>query len=55
NLGTYARAWIYPDQAAGWKFVSFGKFTSWFLLMQLSFVLIYALRQVQPPESNTHV
>jgi len=47
NLGTFARAWQYPDQAQGWKPVHFSKFTAWYLLMQLSFILIYALRQLE--------
>ncbi|PXA05464.1 DUF817 domain-containing protein [Coraliomargarita sinensis] len=44
NLGTYAKAWIYPHQANGWQWIGVEKWTAWFLLMQLSFVLIYALR-----------
>lgn len=47
NLGTLTTTWIYPDQAEGWKPVGWGKFTSWFLLMQLSFVLIYLLRLLE--------
>ena len=47
NLGTFARAWQYPDQAEGWKPVHFSKFTAWYLLMQLSFILIYALRKLE--------
>jgi len=40
NAGTYARAWIYPDQVEGWKWVSIQKFWAWYLLMILSFVLV---------------
>ncbi len=40
NLGTFARAWTYPDQAAGWRMVSWAKFGSWYLLMLISFVLV---------------
>ena len=47
NLGTFARAWQYPDQKSGWKPVHFSKFTAWYLLMQLSFILIYSLRQLE--------
>jgi len=47
NLGTLARAWQYPDQSKGWKPVHFSKFTAWYLLMQLSFILIYALRRLE--------
>ncbi len=47
NLGTFARAWVYPHQKDGWSVVGFDKYTSWFLLMQLSFVLIYLLRLLE--------
>ncbi len=47
NLGTIARAWTYPNQQAGWQPVSISKFTAWYLLMQLSFILVYALRQLE--------
>lgn len=47
NLGTIARAWQYPGQENGWKPVHFSKFTAWYLLMQLSFILIYALRRLE--------
>ena len=47
NLGTVARAWQYPGQENGWKPVHFSKFTAWYLLMQLSFILIYSLRQLE--------
>jgi len=40
NLGTFARAWSYPGQEAGWHMVSLAKLGSWFLLMQISFVLV---------------
>lgn len=40
NVGTYARAWIYPNQEDGWELVSFHKFWAWYLLMILSFVLV---------------
>lgn len=47
NLGTLVRAWQYPGQENGWRPVHFSKFTAWYLLMQLSFILIYALRQLE--------
>jgi uncharacterized membrane protein YoaT (DUF817 family) len=47
NLGTVARAWQYPGQENGWKPVHFSKFTAWYLLMQLSFILICALRRLE--------
>ena len=40
NAGTFARAWVYPAQEAGWKPVSLHKLWAWYLLMILSFVLV---------------
>ena len=45
NLGTFSRAWIYPDQAGGWTPVSFSKMGSWYLLMIISFVLVAVLHR----------
>lgn len=47
NLGTFAKAWVYPHQTDGWQLIGTEKWTAWFLLMQLSFVLIYALRRFE--------
>ena len=47
NFGTFAKAWVYPNQAQQWEMVSISKFTAWYLLMQLSFILIYALRVLE--------
>lgn len=40
NIGTFARAWAYPGQEAGWRFVSLDKLGAWYLLMIISFVLV---------------
>ncbi|UJP11522.1 DUF817 domain-containing protein [Microbacterium sp. KUDC0406] len=40
NIGTWAGAWSYPNQADGWELVSPSKLTSWFLLMIISVVLV---------------
>lgn len=40
NIGTFAGAWIYPAQHAGWTPVGLGKLGSWYLLMIISFVLV---------------
>lgn len=40
NLGTFARAWVYPSQEAGWHMVSIQKMGAWFLLMLISIVLV---------------
>jgi uncharacterized membrane protein YoaT (DUF817 family) len=45
NLGTFARAWVYPSQGAGWHPVSLDKLGSWYLLMIISFVLVAAVHR----------
>ncbi|MCA1305832.1 DUF817 domain-containing protein [Microbacterium esteraromaticum] len=48
NIGTWAGAWVYPDQVAGWQLVSLSKMGSWFLLMIISVVLV---AWVYPPRA----
>jgi len=40
NIATYARAWAYPEQEQVWHMVGLAKLGSWFLLMNISFVLV---------------
>jgi len=40
NMGTFARAWTYPNQNGEWRTVSLAKMGSWYLLMIISFVLV---------------
>ena len=47
NLSTFATIWVYPNQVSGWAPVGISKLIAWFLLMQLSFVLIYGLRSFE--------
>jgi len=53
NLGTFAGAWLYPHQRGGWAPVPISKFGSWFLLMLLSYAMVFALhdgrRRTSPP------
>lgn len=51
NLGTFAAAWIYPDQADGWRPVSMQKMGAWYLLMLLSFVLVTLVHKPQSTSS----
>jgi uncharacterized membrane protein YoaT (DUF817 family) len=56
NIGTWSRAWIYPEQRDGWALVSWGKLGSWYLLMLISVVLVTLVhppRRYQPDESVT--
>lgn len=43
NIGTYAGAWNYPDQAHGWKLVHAGKASSWALLVIMSFLIAHSV------------
>lgn len=47
NASTFARIWVYPNQERDWQMVGLAKLTAWFLLMQLSIVLIYVLRSIE--------
>src|SRR5437868_3063667 len=49
NLGTFASAWIYPNQRHGWALVSVGKLGSWYLLIMLSFVLFSLVHKPRAP------
>ncbi len=40
NIGTFARAWNYPDQRDGWEMVSPSKLGAWYLLMYISFIMV---------------
>ncbi len=51
NLGTFAAAWVYPDQQDGWRLVSIQKMGSWYLLMLLSFVLVTLVHKPEPAEA----
>ena len=50
NIGTFARAWTYPGQEAGWQMVSLAKLGSWFLLMLISFVLVELVSPARKPD-----
>lgn len=50
NLGTFANAWVYPDQRDGWRMVSVAKLGSWYLLMLLSFTLVCLIRRPRAPD-----
>ena len=55
NIGTWAGAWAYPDQAGGWQPVSPSKLSSWFLLMIISVVLVAWVYPPQVPDALLHV
>jgi uncharacterized membrane protein YoaT (DUF817 family) len=47
NIATYFGAWKYASQHEGWKMVSIGKISSWFLLVVLSIVIVIQLKFVK--------
>jgi uncharacterized membrane protein YoaT (DUF817 family) len=51
NLGTFGGAWVYPDQAGGWRPVPIAKMGSWLLLMIISFVLVTLVRRPRPEDA----
>ena len=51
NLGTFADAWRYPNQARGWHLVSPAKLGAWYLLMYISFVLVSAVNRPKEPDA----
>jgi len=40
QIGTFARAWIYPNQTTDWHPVTFHMYTSWYMLLIFSFTII---------------
>jgi len=43
NIATYYKVWLYPNQVEVWQMVSYGKYSSWFLLLVMSFVIVKTL------------
>lgn len=50
NIGTWAGAWLYPNQTEGWELVSPQKFIAWFLLMIISVVMVTWVYPPKPPD-----
>ena len=50
NVGTYSRVWLYPHQTQVWSPVGFGKFSSWFLLLIISYVMVATVHRPRPPD-----
>jgi len=48
NIGSITGTWLYPSQEAGWRPVPPGKLGAWFLLMTISFVLVWTIRRDAP-------
>lgn len=51
NIGSLTGTWLYPSQESGWRPVPPGKLGAWFLLMTISFVLVWSIRRDAPAGS----
>jgi uncharacterized membrane protein YoaT (DUF817 family) len=47
NIATWFGAWVYPDQAAGWRLVHPGKVSSWTLLVVITLIVVAGQRHFQ--------
>jgi uncharacterized membrane protein YoaT (DUF817 family) len=54
NIATFFGAWKYASQHEGWKMVSLGKISSWFLLVVLSIVIVVQLKFIRAKTYHTN-
>ncbi|MFD2673245.1 DUF817 domain-containing protein [Marinicrinis sediminis] len=47
NISTFLGAWKYPDQELSWRMVHWGKYSSWFLLVSISVMIVAQLKRVK--------
>lgn len=52
QVGTFAQAWVYPHQVGQWRPVSFHMFTSWYMLLVFSFILIMLIMRIKDTNQN---
>jgi uncharacterized membrane protein YoaT (DUF817 family) len=52
NIGTWSKAWLYPNQRNGWELVSMSKLGSWYLLMIISVVLVTLVHRPREYSEN---
>jgi uncharacterized membrane protein YoaT (DUF817 family) len=45
NAGTFSKTWIYPSQTKAWSMVGVGKLGSWFLLLIISYALVFWIKK----------
>ena len=50
NIATYFGGWVYPNQLKAWAIVGPNKISSWALLIILSFIIVAALKRIEPAE-----
>ena len=47
NAGTFAGAWRYPNQLGAWSMVHVGKWSSWTLLVVMTFTIVANLKHIK--------
>ena len=47
NIATFFGAWKYPNQAQSWQIVDFSKFSSWFLLIIITIIIVANLKHLK--------
>ncbi len=47
NLSTFFKVWSYPDQLGAWSIVHIGKWSSWSLLVIMTFTIVAGLKHVK--------
>lgn len=47
QVGTFARIWLYPHQEYAWRPVGLHMFTSWYMLLILSFAIVASLMRTE--------
>jgi uncharacterized membrane protein YoaT (DUF817 family) len=47
NLGTFFHVWRYPNQLGAWSLVHLGKWSSWSLLVLMTFTIVASLKHVK--------
>lgn len=47
NLSTFFRVWQYPNQVGAWAVVHIGKWTSWSLLVIMTFTIVAHLKHIK--------
>lgn len=50
NLSTFLGIWHYPNQLGAWSAVHVGKWSSWSLLVIMTFTIVANLKHIQVPE-----
>ena len=47
NISTFFHVWRYPDQMGAWAAVHVGKWSSWALLVVMTFTIVAGLKHIK--------